>query len=147
MRGLLFDCDIQVAQWAFHAYKLQPIMIDRAIGILDDEKNIVGAVLFHYYNGVNVHLSYYGKGTLTPGIVRAIARFGLHELRLARCTLVVPKRPRHILKKLLRMGCFVEGVQRRYFGAVDSPGNAGVRLVLFREKIEQLAAFKHHKVA
>src|SRR5882724_12840849 len=99
MKGLLLDCDAQVAAWAFQTYHRTPMHVDRALGIIDNGL-LVGAVLFTNYNTLNAELSYYGKGTATVGIFRAIARIALYELHLSRLTVIVPKRPSYLLKKL-----------------------------------------------
>ena len=146
MKGLLLDCDAHVAAWAFQAYHHVPMHVDRALGIVDNNV-LVGAVLFTNYNTINAELSYYGKNTITVGIIRALARIALYELRLARLTVIVPKRPSYLLKKLSKFGFKYEGVQRRNYGYEDSSRNTGCRFVMFREDLEKLAAEHLKKVA
>ncbi len=146
-KGLLLDADEFVADWAFKTYGKVPIKIDRALGIIENNQ-IVGAALFHGYNSMNAELSYYGRGSVTVGIVRALARIALYELRLARCTVIVPKRPSYLLKKLpAKFGFRYEGVQRRYYGPTDSARHTGCRFVLFREDIEKMIPERLRKVA
>lgn len=145
-KGLLLDCDEQVAKWAFKTFNRFPMKVDRAFGIVDNSE-LVGAALFSSYNSMNAELSYYGKNTVTPGIARALARIALYELHLARCTVIVPKRPSFLLKKLVKFGFRYEGVQRRHYGPTDSPKHTGCRFVVFREDIEKLAAHQVRKVA
>lgn len=145
-KGLLLDCDAQVSAWAFYTHNRIPMHIDRALGIVENGE-LVGAALFSSYNSVNAELSYYGKNTVTVGIVRALARIALYELHLARCTVIVPKRPSFLLKKLAKFGFRYEGVQRRHFGPTNSPRHTGCRFVVFREDMEKLAAERIQKVA
>lgn len=145
-KGLLLDCDEQVASWAFLVHNRIPMHIDRAIGVLDDGQ-LAGAILFSSYNTVNAELSYYGKNTLTPGIIRATARFALYELRLARLTVIVPKRPSFMLNRITKFGFRYEGVQRRHYGPTDSPRDTGCRFVVFREDMEKLAGLNFKEVA
>ncbi len=145
-KGLLLDCDAQVAAWAFQFHNKVPIHVDRAFGVVEDGK-LIGAALFSSYNTVNAELSYYGKHTLTVGIIRALARIALYELRLSRCTVIVPKRPSFLLKKLSKFGFKYEGVQRRYYGDANSDRNTGCRFVVFKEDIQKLAGEKIKKVA
>jgi hypothetical protein len=145
-KGILLDCDAQVAAWSFQTYKRLPMHVDRALGVLEDGI-LVGGILFTSYNGVNAELSYYGKNTITVGIIRTVARIALYELRLARCTVIVPKRPSYLLKKLTKFGFRYEGVQRRQYGPTDSSRHTGCRFVLFREDMEKLAAEPFKKVA
>lgn len=146
MRGLLLDADALVAGWAYQTYNKFPVKVDRAIGVVEGNQ-IVGAVIFTSYNSVNANLSYYGKSTLTAGIVRTLAKIALYELRLSRCTVIVPKRPSFLLKKLPKFGFRYEGVQRRFYGPTDSARDTGCRFVVFREDIERLAALNIPKVA
>lgn len=143
-KGLLIDADAQVAAWAFHTYSKVPIHVHRAIGIVEDGQ-IVGAALFTNYNTMDAHFSYYGKNTITLGIARALARVALYELRLSRCTVIVPKRPSYLLKKLGKFGFRYEGVQHRYYGPTDAARFTGCRFVAFREDIEKIAADKLKK--
>lgn len=146
MKGLLLDCDAQVALWAFQTYHRASMHVDRALGIVENGV-LVGAVLFTNYNSLNAELSYYGKSTVTVGIIRALARIALYELHLSRLTVIVPKRPSYLLKKLSKFGFKYEGVQRRQYGYTDSPRNTGCRFVIFREDLEKLAAEHFKKVA
>lgn len=146
MKGLLLDCDALVAGWAFETYKRTPMHVDRAVGIVENNV-LIGAVLFTNYNSINAELSYYGKNTFTVGILRALARIALYELHLARCTVIVPKRPSFLMKKLSKFGFKYEGVQRRHYGHTDCPRHTGCRFVMFREDLERLAAEHLKKVA
>ena len=146
MKGLLLDCDALVTAWAFQTYHRTSMHVDRAVGIVDQHM-LVGAVLFTNYNSLNAELSYYGKDTITVGIIRALARIALYELRLSRCTVIVPKRPSYLLKKLSKFGFKYEGVQRRHYGYTDCPRHTGCRFVIFREDLEKLAAEHLKKVA
>ena len=146
MKGLLLDADTQVAAWAFATHNRVVMKVDRALGIVEDGK-LVGAALFTNYNSVDAELSYYGKNTVTVGIIRALVRIALYELRLARCTVIVPKRPSFLLKKLTKFGFRYEGVQRRHYGHTDSPRHTGCRFVLFKEDMEKLISERFKKVA
>lgn len=145
-KGLLIDGDVHVAAWAFQEHNKVPHHVDRAIGVVENNA-LIGAALFHSYNTMNANLSYYGKGTLTLGIIRALSKIALYELQLARCTVIVPKRPSYLLKKLHKFGFRYEGVQHRYYGPTNSAKHTGCRFVVFREDIEKLAGSTLKKVA
>ena len=145
-RGILLDCDDHVAAWVWKTYNLFPMKVDRALGLIHDG-TIVGAAFFSSYNSVNAEFSYYGKNTITVGIIRALAKIALYELRLSRCTVIVPKRPGFLLKKLVKFGFRYEGVQHRYYGPTDSAKHTACRFVLFKEDIERLASDNLKKVA
>jgi len=144
--GILLDMDEHVSAWAFRAYNKRPIHVDRAIGIIDNNQ-LVGAALFTSYNGVNANLSYYGKSTLSRGIVRCLAKIALYELHLVRCTVIVPKRPSFLLRKLPKFGFRFEGVQRKYYGPTDEARFTGCRFVAFREDLEKLAGLSNQRAA
>ena len=148
IKGLLFDADEVVTSWVFTTYNKVPFKVDRALGVLEDGK-LVGAALFSSYNTMNADLSYYGKNSITPGITKALARIALYELRLARCTVIVPKRPSYLVRKLGSglFGFRYEGVQRRYYGPTNSDRHTGCRFVLFREDMEKLLNERTEKVA
>ncbi len=147
-KGILLDAQDVVAAWAFNSHNRVPTLVDRAVGIVEDGQ-LVGAALFSNYNTVNADLSYYGKSTISLGIVRALARIALYELRLSRCTVIVPKRPAHLLRKLGKglFGFHYEGVQRRYYGPTDSGRHTGCRFVVFKEDMERLINEPDEKVA
>src|ERR1700744_6276783 len=144
--GVLIGMDEQVAAWAFKAYNRAPMHVDKAIGVVENNQ-LIGAALFTSYNTVNVEFSYYGKRTLTAGIIRCLAKIALFELRIVRCTIIVPKRPSFLLRKLPKFGFRFEGVQRRNYGAEDTAKNTGCRFVIFREDIEKLARVSRKKAA
>ncbi len=141
MRGVLLDADAYVAAWAFQTHNRVPMHMDRAIGIVEDGK-LVGAAMFSSYNTVNAEFHYYGKATLSRGIVRVLSKIALYELRLSRLTIIVPKRPSYLLKKLHKFNFRYEGVQRRYYGPTDADKYKGCRFVMFREDMLRLAGLQ-----
>jgi len=145
--GVLFGHDAAVGAWAFQAHNKVPHKFDRAIGIVDPQGQLIGAALFHSWNGCNATLSYYGKKTASLGIARTLAKVGILDLDLGRVTVVVPKKSKRLARGLLKLGFKVEGVQRCYFGHRDCPRNTGVRFVMFREQIAKLAELDIQKVA
>jgi len=139
--GLLFDADDVVAAYLFASYSQKPLRYDRALGLVDVKGTLKGAVLFSNYNGSNVEISYYGKDTMTAGIVRCLARFIICTFDASRLTLVTSKRNKHLSEKFQRLGFRLEGIQRCYYGHRDCTRNTGVRLVMFRQRLEELAKF------
>lgn len=137
--GLLIGDDERVASWAFSTFQRYPTRVDRALGVLGPDKNLIGAILLQNFNGTNIELSYYGPHTLSLGIVRAIARIIVLEFNAARLTVVTTKKNKHLMRSLQRFGFCLEGAQRRYFGHRDCSRNVGIRFVLFREEIDKIA--------
>jgi len=139
MTGLLFSTDEAVAAWLFQGYGQKPMKYDRALGLLGKSGEMMGAVLFHHYNGSNVEMSYYGKNTATLGLFRCLMRFVLLEFDASRLTVMTSKRNRRYIKGFQKLGFKFEGVQRCYYGKRDCVRNTGVRLVMFRDGIEKIA--------
>lgn len=145
--GLLFEHDDAIAKWAFETWRLLPQMkFDRAIGILDKDGKLVGAVVFQAWNGTNVELSYYGlRPTLSLGVVRCLSRYILFTFNVARVTVSTSRKNRGLMRSLQRIGFKLEGAQRRFYGHRDCNRNTAIRFVLFREQLEKLAALPPKK--
>jgi hypothetical protein len=137
--GLLYNCDKFVASTAFATCKLKAMPFDCALGLVKDGNTLKGAVIFQNYNGSNVEFSYYGQNALTPGIVKCLARFVIEQFDASRVTVTVSKRRKHLQRVILRFGFRLEGTQRCYYGKKDTSRNTGVRFVMFRDRIDQLA--------
>lgn len=136
--GLLFDSDKMVADWLFAKYNQRRYSYDRCLGLVRDG-TLCGAVLFHNWNGANVEISYYGKDTMTPGVIRCLAMYILDTFDPSRVTAMISKRNKHFIKGMLRLGFKVEGTQRCYYGKRDCIRNIAIRLVMFREALELIA--------
>lgn len=137
--GLLLDCDKAVAQYIFSIYGWPDLKYNKAIGLLDSRGKLVGGVFFHNWNGSNIEIAYYGRGTMTLGIYRALARYAITEFDASRLTAVTCKKNRQLIKGLLKTGFKFEGTQRCYYGKQDCNRNTGVRLVAFRDTLERVA--------
>ncbi len=140
--GLLFDCDEEVAGWYAAQEGRQPGKYDKCLGLLNSAGMLIGAIAFQYWNGANVELGYCGKGTLSLGIVRCLARFAVFTFNPSRVTVVTSKRNRQLIKSLQKLGFKFEGVSRCYYGRYDCNRNTGVRLVLFRDALDRLAKIR-----
>lgn len=139
--GLLFDCDVQVAQYLFTSYGWPPFKYEHAIGLLVDGQ-LQGSIILHGYNGSNLELSYYGKGTMTAGVVRTIARYIIFTFNPSRLTVMTSKRNKRYIRSFQRLGFRLEGTQHRYYGQRECNRNTAVRFVMFRERIEAIARIK-----
>jgi RimJ/RimL family protein N-acetyltransferase len=105
----------EVAKWTFETFKIDPWPVVMAVGLLKDQE-LIGSFLFQEYNGSNAELSYYGKGSLTPRVVREIARAALIALRVNRLTVRTKRCNKHITKPIRKLGFRYEGVQRMFYG-------------------------------
>ena len=143
--GLLLHNDQQVAEYLFHQHVTPTMKYDAAIGILTDGE-LAGGILLQSWNGFNVELSYYGHGTLTPGIIRCLARVLLTVFNLSRVTVTVSRKRKAMMRGLRKLGFAVEGTQRCFYGIQDINRNTGVRFVMFKKRVEQLAQLERRAV-
>ena len=137
--GLLIGHDVAVANYIFTLYSQPALQYDRALGLVNAKGELVGGVFFHNWNGANVEISYYGKNTMTPGVLRCLARFILLTFDPSRLTATTSKRNRQFIRSLQRFGFKLEGAQRCYYGKQDCLRNTGVRFVMFRGRLEEIA--------
>jgi len=138
--GLLLHNDRQVAAYLSPRYVREGVRVsyDAAVGILTDGE-LTGGILLQSWNGFNVELSYYGPRTLTLGVTRCLARYLLSAFNPSRVTVTVSRKRKNLMRGLRKLGFAVEGTQRRFYGEQDINRNTGVRFVMFREQVEQLA--------
>jgi RimJ/RimL family protein N-acetyltransferase len=137
--GLLFECDETVANWLFQRNNWPIYKYDKAIGLVNEEGNLIGAVLLQHWNGNNIELSYYGRNTLSLGVIRCLARYLLSSFSPARVTVTTRKKNRSLIRSLQKLGFRLEGMMRCFYGLNDCNRNTGVRFVMFRADIEKLA--------
>lgn len=147
MPELLTGQDFAVAAWTWQTFRLQPMYVDRAFGLVD-EGNLVGSIIWRDYNGYNVEFCYYARNALTLGLVRKMAQFALEILRVERVTIKIRRNDKRIGKMLLRLGAKVEGTLRCFYGREDAPRNSAVQHVLLRDVVTRLAGptYVHSKL-
>jgi RimJ/RimL family protein N-acetyltransferase len=137
--GLLVDNDQRIADWTYKTFNIFPQPVNKALGIVDSTGCLKGGCLFQNFNGVNLELSYYGPSTLTPGIIRVIARVAIGHFNAARLTVVTSRRNKRLIRSLIKIGFKLEGIQRCFYGHEDNKKNTGVRLVAFRNELSRVA--------
>lgn len=141
MRSLLLNLDGPVSQALFAKFGWPQFKYERAVGVMDPEKGLVGVALYQNWNGFNIEFSYYGVGTLTSGLIRGLAHYAITEFDCSRGTVLISKKRRRYLKTVLRLGFKYEGTQRCHYGLADNMRNTAVRLVIFRDQLEKLARY------
>lgn len=134
--GLLFGHDGPVANWTWNEFRLTPMPVVAAIGIVRNNM-LIGSVLFQDFSGFNVEMSYYGPATPSAGIFKTIARYVIERFNVDRVSIRTNRKNASIMRILSRIGFRTEGVQRRYYG----PFGDAALFVLFREDIERIAGF------
>lgn len=137
--GLLFDYEEAVISYLLRKYGIKVRKFDAAIGLVNSHKILRGAVIFHFYNGFNVEMSYFGEGTMTAGIARCLARFAICTFDPSRVTVRTNKRNKRYIRAFQKFGFKLEGIEHRYYGKEDTLRNTAVRLVMFRDRINAIA--------
>ncbi len=137
--GLLLDSDALVAEKLFASYGQAQYKYDKCLGLVHATRGLVGAALLHNWNGSNVELSYYGENTLSCGVIRCLARYIVCTFDPSRLTVTVGKRRKRFQRALMRLGFRLEGTQRCYYGKRDCTRNTGIRFVMFRVRLDELA--------
>lgn len=146
MNGILIGDDLRVYQWVVDVYKIYAKPFNKTVGIVDDKGNLLGAAIFHNFNGFSLELSYYGKRTLSVGIVRALSRIAVGCFNASRVTVVTSKKNKALMRGLLKIGFRLEGAQRCYYGHDDNARNTAVRFVLFRDRLSYLSMYSPQKI-
>lgn len=132
---ILEQQDFAVAAWTWNAFRLTPMYVNRAFGILADSE-LVGSVIFSNFNGANVDASYYGEDVISAGLVRAMARFVLEVFHVHRLTFHIKQSDRRRLKNHLRwFGAVHEGILRDYYG----DGNDALQYAIFKKQLIKIA--------
>ena len=119
MKNLLLGYDDQVANWAFNNFGYERSRYDLAVGIIDDG-SIVGAALFHSYNGPDVEISYYGPKTMTLGIARACAKMAMDYWGVSRVTARTSRKNKMMTRGIKKIGFEYEGICHKGYGDEDA---------------------------
>ena len=129
--------DARVAEWAFKTWGCKPFHLDLAVGLADDDGELVGAFAFSGYNGSDAECHVLAPGRLTRRVVRAIMFIAAQQLNLNRMT--VRTRKTSMARGVQKLGAVPEATIRRLYGPSDEDHDAGRQFVFFRETIEKLA--------
>lgn len=131
---LIFGQDFAVAAWTWRAFRLLPMLVNRAIGICHNGK-LVGAALFSNFNGSNVDFSYYAKGAMTRSIIRIFAIVALEDFKARRMTTHVRRESANMLRFHRNIGARQEAILSDYYG----PGHDGLQFVLSLQVLTRIA--------
>ncbi len=134
MITFVYNDDMEIAKWTFQTFNVQPWPFVKAVGLLKGNE-LVGSFMFQEYNGSNAELSYYGPKTLTPRVVREIARAALILLNVNRLTIRTKRKNRHITRAIMKLGFLFEGVQKMFYG----PNEDAILYGLLRPDLIRLA--------
>lgn len=112
---------INPGEWAAHHLGVDFYGVHAVFSVNDPEGQIVGAAVLHNRTKYSVDLSYYGPGTMTMGLLRAVAASAL-DAGFLRVTVQCPASRKRLKRFYSRMGLKFEGKRSDYYG----PGKDGV---------------------
>lgn len=137
---LFFGHDDFVANWAFSKANLCPILYNTAVGIANENNELIGAFWFSGYNGHDAEVHFYGPKLLTRRIGTEIFVFALKVMKLDRLT--IKTRDKNLIRGYLKLGAIHEATLRRVYGSTDDEENAAEQFVFFREQMAKLAKLR-----
>lgn len=128
----VFGFDDEVAGWAGHQLGVTFQRPFKAMGVIDRNDAICGAVIFNeHYHGGNIEMTLVGPGMLTWRVQKAIMQFSFVNCEASRLTARTARRNAVVRRLLPKAGFQFEGVQKRYYG--PEKGDDALVYVLFRE--------------
>lgn len=110
--------DQVVASWAQAKFQGPNFYaMHSAVGLADPSGTLTGAALFSdYYPGGNVELTYYGPGTISRAVIRAVIYYAFVTLGVSRITAKTRATNKPAIQVLNRLGCDFDCVMKRYYG-------------------------------
>lgn len=115
MITFVYDHDKEIADWTFATFNVQAWPFIKAVGLLRGNE-LVGSFMFQEFNGSNAELSVYGPGSMTPRVIREMARAALLLLGVNRLTVRTKRKNRHITSTIEKFGFKFEGIQKMFYG-------------------------------
>ena len=125
------------ADWA-QQYGYASTNFDMAVGIVDGDM-IVGAAMFHAWNGPDIELSYYGKNSLTPGVAKGLAQIAVDGFGVSRVTARTARNNKIVTRGIKKLGFEYEGIRKHGYGEQDA-----VMYGLYGTKLAKLAGKAMH---
>jgi hypothetical protein len=134
---LVMGQDERVAGWMFAKTGCKAVQYNLAVGLAEEEDDLVAGILFTGYNGSDAEVHFYGPTHLTRRTLRTIFLIALRVFNLNRLT--VRTRKPGMARGVRKLGAVYEGKVRRLYGPTDDDRHAGLQFAFFREEIERLA--------
>lgn len=141
MTTIVTGQDVAVAAWLFDVSGSRPMQFNMAVGLADDNGELIGGIMFTGFNGSDAEVHFFGPGTLKRRVVRLIFGIAVKHFNLNRLT--VRTRKEHMSRGVLKLGAKYEGTVRRLYGPTDADEHAGKQYAFFRETMERLAGLQN----
>ena len=108
-----------------------------ALGLLDGQGHLAGAIIFNDYDAANVEMTpILPKGFVGRGMLREIFSYAFDELGVSRVSMTIAETEPEVIRQALRWGWQIEGRKRCYFG----PGEHAIILGMLRDECRFLRA-------
>ena len=113
---MLFGFDSDVAEFVGKNMEREFAPPFTAIGVLDQNGNLVGGMVFSDYTGSNIEITIYGPGLMSRKVVSQCFDYVFNQLKCSRLT-ARTRRSNRLMRKLLpRLGFDYEATIKHYFG-------------------------------
>jgi RimJ/RimL family protein N-acetyltransferase len=87
-----------------------------SMGIVGDDGQLAGAIIYNGYNGANIEISFYGPGTMHRRFIKAAFAYPFDQLKVIRLTARTKRSNKLMCKLLARLGFTYEATLKNYFG-------------------------------
>lgn len=115
MKPLVFGHDATVYQWASKQVGYDS-PCRYAIGVVNDEGDLIGAFLLHNHEERDIELHFRGKFAIKRSHLRELCEFIFNHLKVLRVTFSIPRRDKAMIKKLMGLRFHYEGVRPFKYG-------------------------------
>lgn len=130
---LVVGKDKEVGAWLFEQVGAEPRDFDMAVGIADEEGNLMGGFMFTDYDGDTIEAHFYGPGTMTRRAVSALFRIARDGFN---ARLVIA----HANKESIARG--LKKIGATFVGETDNTGGRFGEFHFNRPTIERWAAMR-----
>lgn len=114
--SLMLDNQQAVSEWVALKLGTRFGYILGTVGYLDKEGTLIGAAVLHDHTKYDVELTYFGKGTLSLDMCKAIAWLSFMRGNVLRVSICVPRKKKRLRVGFEKIGWKYEGIKHQYFG-------------------------------
>lgn len=110
----------EVLAWASHRLGTTFREPCAALGVLNREGRLIGAVIYNDFDARNIEMTAVGPGAFRRDVSRDIFAFAFDELGCRRISLTVPETHSDIIRRAMKWGWVIEGRKRDYYDNDDA---------------------------
>lgn len=113
---LVLGRDAEVGAFASERLGVPIIPPFTSMGVVDDNEQLVGAIIYNGFNGANIEITIVGPGCLTRRFIRAAFAYPFDQLGVLRLTGRTKRSNKTMCKLFPRLGFTFEATLKNYFG-------------------------------